>query len=104
MGVGCFVIHYGCDLPDEQFQMLRNLPSRVFYGVNSDAAITLRLLGVPRTAATGLASSMHDVLNQPLGNLRTRLRSMDETSWNQALGQREGGVYQKIWRVLEGLD
>lgn len=30
--------------------------------------------------------------------------SMDESSWQQALGQREGDVYRKVWRVLEGLD
>ncbi len=35
---------------DDQ-RTLRNLPARVYYGVNSDEAIALRLLGVPRTAA-----------------------------------------------------
>ena len=32
--------------PDEQ-RSLRNLPARVYYGVNSDEAVALRLLGVP---------------------------------------------------------
>jgi len=41
---------------DEQ-RMVRNLPSRVYYGVNSDAAIDLRLLGVPRKAAQPLADA-----------------------------------------------
>jgi hypothetical protein len=29
---------------------------------------------------------------------------MDEVGWQQALGEREGKVYRKVWRVLEGLD
>src|SRR5690606_796908 len=40
--------------PMEQ-RSLRNLPARVYYGVNSDEAVALRLLGVPRTAAPALA-------------------------------------------------
>ncbi len=94
----------GSGLPEDELRSLSNLPSRVYYGVNDDAAIALRLLGVPRAAASGLASTMSDVLGQPLTNVRTRLRSMDELSWKQALGDSEGGVYRKIWRVLEGLD
>jgi hypothetical protein len=34
-------------LPEAEQQTLRNLPARVFYGVNSDDTIALRLLGVP---------------------------------------------------------
>ena len=43
--------------PDEQ-RSLRNLPARVYYGVNSDEAVALRLLGVPRTAAPALAMGL----------------------------------------------
>src|SRR5437899_7669825 len=37
---------------------LRNLPARAYYGVNSDEAVTLRVLGVPRTAAPRLADEI----------------------------------------------
>jgi hypothetical protein len=47
---------------------------------------------------------MGDPLGQPLATMRTRLREMDEAGWREALGQRDGGVYQKVWRVLEGLE
>ena len=103
-GLGALLSITGSDLGDEEFQLLKNLPSCVYYGVNDDAAISLRLLGVPRAAAAGLANSMGDVFGQPLTSVRERLRSMDESSWQQALGQREGDVYRKVWRVLEGLD
>ena len=74
----------------------------MYYGVNDDAAIVLRLLGVPRTAAPRLARAMGSILGKPLTSVRTRLRSMDAASWGDALGPREGEVYQKVWRVLEG--
>ena len=89
-------------MPEDQMHSLNNLPSRVYYGVNDDAAITLRLLGIPRSAATRLANSMEDVLDESISNTRNRLRDMDEAKWRQALGEREGEIYRKIWRMLEG--
>jgi len=103
-GLGALLSITGANLPEEELRSLSNLPSRVYYGVNDDAAIALRLLGVPRTAATRLATSMGNILEQPLTSLRTYLSSMDEQRWRQALGQRDGEVYHKVWRVLEGLD
>jgi len=103
-GLGALLSITGSSLSEDKLRSLSNLPSRVYYGVNDDAAIALRLLGVPRAAASGLASTMSGVLGQPLTNVRTRLRNMDELSWQQALGKRKGGVYRKVWRVLEGLD
>lgn len=103
-GLGALLSITGSGLPEEKLRSLSNLPSRVYYGVNDDAAIALRLLGVPRTAATKLATSMGNVLDQPLTSLRTRLSGMDERNWRQALGQRNGGVYRKVWRILEGLE
>lgn len=103
-GLGALLSITGSGLPEEQLRSLRNLPSRVFYGVNDDEAIALRLLGVPRTAAPRLAADMGDIQGQPLTNVRTRLRTLDEASWQRVLGQHEGEVYRKVWRVLEGLD
>ena len=103
-GLGALLSITGSDMPEEQMHTLNNLPSRVYYGVNDDDAIALRLLGIPRSAATRLADSMGDVLDESLSNVRGRLRDMDETNWWQALGEREGEIYRKVWRMLEGLD
>jgi hypothetical protein len=81
---------------------LRNLPSRAFYGVNDDHAIVLRLLGVPRMAATPLAKAMGEISNQPLSQVRDQLKQMGEAEWGKALGDHQKGkVYHKVWRVLE---
>ncbi len=103
-GLGALLSITGSHLPEEQLRSLSNLPSRVYYGVNSDSAIALRLLGVPRTAATQLAAFMGNVLTDSLDGVRRHLRSMDTTSWKRALGQHQGEIYQKVWRILEGLD
>jgi len=103
-GLGALLSITGSDLSEEQLKSLNNLPSRVYYGVNDDSAIALRLLGVPRTAATPLATSMGSVFNESLPRVRAQLRTMDDGIWQQALGQRQGDIYRKAWRVLEGLE
>lgn len=103
-GLGALLSITGSGLPEEQLRSLRNLPSRVYYGVNDDAAVALRLLGVPRAAATQLSRNMGNITGQPLPEVRARLRALDDFGWQQALGQRDGRIYQHIWRVLEGLE
>lgn len=84
-------------------QTLRNLPARVFYGVNTDEAIALRLLGVPRGAAQPLAQSFGVARGIPLPQLRAQLAQTDTSVWTQALGN-SGQDYFKVWKVLEGVD
>ncbi len=102
-GLGALLSITASELPDEEFKRLSNLPSRVFYGVNSDEAIAMRLLGVPRTAAAPLAIHCEDSLAEPLPKLRERLVRLTETDWQNALGQ-NGSVYRRVWRILEGID
>jgi hypothetical protein len=47
---------------------------------------------------------MGHIASEPLPQVRARLRSMDAGTWRDALGPREGDVYRRVWRVLEGLD
>jgi replicative superfamily II helicase len=103
-GLSALLSITGSNLSEEQFKKLSNLPSRVYYGVNDDSAIALRLLGVPRLAATPLANTMGNILEKPLTEVRAHLKGLDEGEWIQALGQHEGRIYRKAWRVLEGLD
>ena len=90
------------DLPEEEFKKLSNLPSQVFYGVNSDDAIVMRLLGIPRTAAKPLANYCKTDANESLPALRNRLKSLTDTDWSQALGT-NGQIYRKVWHILEGI-
>ena len=85
---------------DEQ-RTFRNLPARVYYGVNSDEAVALRLLGVPRTAAAPLARSLGVSASEPLNEVRARLRAAQVDTWNAALGGR-GVSYHRVWSIMEG--
>ena len=102
-GLGALLSITASELPEEEFKRLSNLPSRVFYGVNSDEAIAMRLLGVPRTAAAPLAVHCEDSIGEPLPKLRERLVRLTETDWQNAVGQ-DGAVYRRVWRILEGVD
>ncbi len=103
-GLGALLSITGSDLPEDQLEKLRNLPSQVYYGVGSDSAIVLRLLGVSREAALPLASSMKVDLSQPVTVIRERLKSMNDSDWDRALGERKGQIYRKVWRILEGIE
>jgi superfamily II DNA/RNA helicase len=91
------------NLPETEQQILRNLPARVFYGVNTNDAIALRLLGVPRGAAQPLAKKLGTTVSLPLPQLRTELSKTDAKIWVQAMGK-SGADYFKIWKIFEGLN
>lgn len=86
--------------PQDQ-RTLRNLPARVYYGVNSDEAVALRLLGVPRTAAEPLAKVLGVAASEPLHELRAKLRATRIDTWKNALGDR-GESYHRVWSIIEG--
>lgn len=82
-------------------RLLRNLPARVYYGVNSDEAVSLRLLGVPRSAAQPLANELGVRTDQPLHRVRSNLRAASKERWTAAIGPR-GAAYHRVWSIIEG--
>lgn len=87
--------------PPDQRRSLRNLPARVYYGVNTDEAVALRLLGVPRTAAPALAKRLRVTADEPLHRVRVRLRAAGVSEWTAAMGER-GISYRRVWSMIEG--
>ena len=100
-GLGALLAITASDMPEDERSQLSNLPSRVFYGVSSDEAVALRLLGVPRRAAMHLARSLNLQREEPLPSIRERLAAMSEQDWNTAVGA-SGGVYRRVWQIMEG--
>lgn len=88
-------------LSDDERNRLANLPSQVFYGVSTDEAIALRLLGVPRRAATPLASMLNLRTGESLPTIRLRLAALTERDWQQVLGP-VGSAYRRAWRIMDG--
>lgn len=97
------------ELPAEEQVRLRNLPAYAYYGVQTDDALALRMLGVQRTAASSLANVLASDLDNAdpstavgLRDLRQRLRASTSEDWTTALGA-QGRDYFDIWRVLESV-
>ncbi len=101
-GLGALLTITGNTLDEDHLKKLSNLPAMAFYGVNSNDAILFRLLGVPRSAASSIANQLHQYISEPLPELRKKLLNLTETDWNRAIGK-DGKIYHKVWRVLEGL-
>jgi superfamily II DNA/RNA helicase len=100
-GLGALLAITASGIPEEERSQLANLPSRVFYGVSTDEAIALRLLGVPRKAAPALARSLNLRREDALPAIRQRLAAMSEQDWNSAVGA-SGGIYRRVWQIMEG--
>ena len=88
-------------LSDSEQRTLRNLPARVYYGVNTDEAVALRLLGVPRTVAQPLARHLNVSADEPLHRLRARVRGLGASEWTAALGD-AGATYHRVWSIIDG--
>ena len=88
-------------LSTEEQKVIRNLPARVFYGVNSDEAVAIRLAGVPRVAAPRLARHIGISATEPIHKVRDRVRRTNAEDWRKALGDR-GVSHYHVWAILEG--
>ena len=90
------------NIDEEEFKELSNLPARVYYGVNNDDAIILRLVGVPRIASNELSKILPNVKHEPVTNVRKILKNRELDLWRRAMGDEKGDVYNKVWSILEG--
>ena len=87
-------------LSEAERRSIRNLPARVYYGVNSDEAVAMRVLGVPRTAAESLARQLGVSASEPLHRLRTRVSNADTSQWTAAMGE-VGASYRRVWSIIQ---
>lgn len=102
-GLSALLSSTATDATEEEFKELSNLPARVYYGVNSDDAMILRLAGVPRIASNELAQTLENLKNESVTSVRNTLKNAGEALWQRAMGDEKGRVYHKVWSVLEGL-
>lgn len=94
--------------PNEQLR-LKNLPAMIYYGVNSDEAILMRMNNVPRSIATGLGSKLKDEYKDiyrvsPI-QAYNWLNDLPDKEWDSVVPPRkklDGSEYKRIWRILNG--
>lgn len=89
-------------MSDTERQTFRNLPARIFYGVNTDEAVCLRMLGVPRTVAPSLAREFKINTATPLSQIRSLIRTENGAAWKKAMAN-NGKDFYEIWQILEGI-
>lgn len=76
----------------------RDVPSYVYYGVDTREAVAFRLFGVPRPAALALARTFG--AGRGTEDLRQFLANSSPNDWTQALGK-IGQSYYDAWRLVE---
>ena len=60
-----------------------HIPSMVYFGVDTEKSLALRMIGVPRTLSTSLQRILHDNLNQySFRDLRKKVKSLTNTDWD----------------------
>jgi helicase len=85
-----------------------HVPAMVFYGVASQEAVQLRMAGVPRVAAEGMARQLRDqsVVVETFAGVRDWVSGLDERAWSAALPTESamtGEQCRRAWATLSGV-
>lgn len=99
-------------LSDEEKRQYRNLPSMIYYGVNSEEAVMLRKGNVPRTIAGNLGKEFgrefgEAAFQKPPLELSDWLNNLSVEKWQAAIPRNKeitGSEYKKVWRKLVGIE
>lgn len=96
-------------LSQEEQIRLKNLPAMIYYGVNSDEAILMRMNNVPRSIAINLGNKFKtvsgDIYNISPSQANKWLDELPESEWHSTIAPKKsinGGDYKKIWKILNG--
>lgn len=94
-------------LSEEELQKAANLPAMIYYGVNSDEAILMRMNNVPRSVAAEMGveykKDFDNVYKQSSYEIRQWIEGLSSDKWD-AFAENKRGMsgsdYRAIWEVL----
>lgn len=97
------------NLSDTERRQLKNLPSMIYYGVNSEEAVLLRKENIPRTIANNLGNQLKgefgsDALTQSSSDI---VNWLQEKNWQNIIPTTKNissEEYKKIWKKLAGIE
>jgi helicase len=94
-------------LDAEAAEDVGHVPSLVFYGVASREAAQLRMAGVPRVAAEGLATAWRasETTASTFADIRSWVGRMTDDDWHAALptgAPLSGAECRRLWSALMG--
>lgn len=100
-------------LSDEEKSKFTNLPAMVYYGVNTNEAILMRMNNVPRSISDGIGklyvkehrdSKIYDAKSS---DVIKWLQDLDNSKWNSTVSPSQkisGEEYKQIWNKLVGTE
>lgn len=91
----------------KQRQSAMNLPAKIYYGVDTDAAVLMRLNSVPRSIAKKMGAvyeSEHSVQESTPSMVRKWISDLDDSQWNRVASspRLSSTEYRRIWERLSG--
>lgn len=98
-------------LNTEEKIQIKNLPAMIYYGVNSNEAILMRMNNVPRSISNKLGnyykSQKADIYNANSQEVIKWLKDLPDTSWQNSIptnASMNGKEYKQIWKKLSGIN
>jgi replicative superfamily II helicase len=94
-------------LSDEESKKVANLPAMIYYGVNSDEAILMRMNNIPRSLASEMgveySKAFEDIYKQSSYETHQWIKELTDKKWEECAKSNKGisgCEYKKIWKVL----
>lgn len=96
-------------LSAKERRQLKNLPSMIYYGVNSEEAVLLRKESIPRTIANNFGNSLKNEFgdNALTKNSTEIIKWLSEKDWGKIVPTNKklsGDEFKKIWKKLAGFE
>jgi hypothetical protein len=97
-------------LSEQEKRRINSLPAMIYHGVNTDAAVLMRMNSVPRSVAEPLGVEFERTTgtpasNQTLGMAREFLRALTPSDWGRLAPKgaaMTGNDYKEVWGRLSG--
>ncbi|WP_191566575.1 DEAD/DEAH box helicase [Metabacillus idriensis] len=91
----------------EEKLQIRNLPSMIYYGVNSSEAVLMRSSNIPRSIASEMGrifKENHDLSEASTTKATSWLKELTDEQWERVSANKKltGSEYKKVWNVLNG--
>ena len=96
------------ELDSTEQHQLSNLPSMIFYGVDTDEAILMRLNNIPRGISKKMGNLYKNDISQDQrtpSSVLSWIKGLDEEQWNLIVPHSKrlsGKEYKQIWKKISG--
>ncbi len=95
------------ELTEEEIRMVKNIPAMVYYGVNTEEGIVMRINNVPRS----IANKLGEIYKRETGDISPKsayewLKNASSSVWNESIPSNKnvsGEDYKRIWEKLSGV-